>query len=291
MEPHLIQRSESWLELRRKFIGSSDVAALLGVSPWKTIFDVWQEKCGTDTIEPVKNPWMQRGIDLEDEALRAFELATGFLMSPAVLFSEKHPFMMASLDGLSIDGDAAVELKCPGEKDHLHCVYVGIPEKYTPQLQHQIEVTGLDKIYYMSYRPEHPTAISIREVPRDQAYIDKLIEVERRFYEGHMLTGIPPANDRQIKTIDSSAWKSLSDEYMRLDRQMKENEKRKEEIKDLLLEISGAENAQGNGITLQKIERKGMINYQNIPILKTMNLEEFRKPSTSFWQVKESDGN
>jgi putative phage-type endonuclease len=283
------QRSAEWHAMRKKFIGASDASALLGVSPWKTAYDVFLEKCGTDIKEAPKNPYMQRGIDLEPEALRAFELATGFLMSPMVLFSPKYEWMMASLDGLSIYGDAACEIKCPGEKDHLHCIYIGIPEKYMPQLQHQIEVTGLDKIYYMSYRPDHATPISIREVLRDEVYIANLIKVEAAFYVDHMLTGIPPENDRQIKTIDSSAWKSLSDEYMRLDRQMKDNEKRKEEIKDLLLEISGAENAKGNGITLQKIERKGIIPYASIPEVKQMDLEKFRKPSTSFWQVKESN--
>jgi putative phage-type endonuclease len=281
------QRSAAWHAMRKEFIGASDAPALMGVSPWKCAYDVFLEKSGTDIKEAPKNPYMQRGIDLEPEALRAFELATGFLMSPMVLFSPKYEFMMASLDGLSIDGDAAVEIKCPGEKDHLHCIYVGIPEKYMPQLQHQIEVTGLDKIYYMSYRPDHPTPISIREVLRDEVYIANLIKVEAAFYVDHMLTGIPPSNDRQIKTIDSSAWKNLSEEYIRLDREIKENEKRKDEIKDLLLEISGAENAKGNGITLQKIERKGMINYQNIPELKTIDLEKFRKPSISFWQVRE----
>ena len=282
------QRSAAWHEMRKKYIGASDAAALLGVSPWKTAYDVYLEKCGTDIIEATKNPWMQRGIDLEDEALRAFELATGYFMSPKVLFSAKYEWMMASLDGLEIDGKAAVEIKCPGMKDHQLAFEDKIPEKYIPQLQHQIEVTGLTGIYYASYNPEAFKKLIVLWVPRDDVYIENLIEVERKFYEEHMLTGIPPANERQIKKIDSSQWSLLSDDYKFLMNRRKKDEERMEEIKNLLLEISGAENAKGNGITLQKIERKGIIPYANIPEVKQMDLEKFRKPSMSFWQVKES---
>lgn len=283
------QRTKEWHELRKKFIGASDAAALLGVSPWKCAYDVFLEKSGSDTSVPVKNPWMQRGIDLESEALRLFEKEMGFLMSPKVLFSDRHKFMMASLDGLDIDGSHACEIKCPGEKDHEIALGNEIPEKYIPQLQHQIEVAGLEDIYYCSYRPEHLTPIYILNVPRDQAYIDKLVEVERKFYEEHMLTGIPPENDRHVVRIDSEVWKSLTDEYRRLDRQEKESQKRKDEIRDFLVQIAQEENAQGNGIILQKVDRKGIIDYKNIPVLKTMDLEEFRKPGSSYWQVKESN--
>lgn len=39
------QRAE-WLEGRRQGIGGSDVAAVLGLSPWKTALDVWNDKLG-----------------------------------------------------------------------------------------------------------------------------------------------------------------------------------------------------------------------------------------------------
>jgi putative phage-type endonuclease len=283
------QRTEKWYSWRRNYIGSSDAAILMGVSPWKSIYELWLSK-QPDYVEEPPKFYMQRGLDLEPEALRAFELATGFLMHPVTLVSPLHTFMAASLDGMDIDNRAAVEIKAPGAIDHRLAQTGDIPKKYYPQLQHQIAVTGLDKIYYASYRPEDPIKqLYIIEVPRDDEYIAKLIEIESNFFYQHMMTGIAPENPKvQPKTIESEVWKSLSDEYKKLDFQIKEQEKRRDEVKDLLIQVAQAENSTGNGLTLTKIEKKGNIMYQNIPILKTMNLEEFRKPSTSYWQVKES---
>ncbi len=283
------QRDKEWHELRKTKIGASDASSVLGVSKWKTAYELWEEKMGNGIKQPFTNVYMQRGIDLEPEALRAFENITGYLMSPEVLISPLNEFMMCSLDGLEIDSKAAVEIKAPGKKDH-ECALDGqVPEKYIPQLQHQISVTGLEMIYYFSYNPDHAQSNKILQVYRDQDYIDKMIEKEAHFYYEHMLKKIPPSNDHQIKTIESQQWKLLTDEYKKLDYQTRESEKRKDEIKDLLLQISELQSAQGNGIILQKIERKGIIDYKNIPVLKGLRLEEYRKPSSSYWQVKESN--
>lgn len=47
MEPLVIvckDRAE-WLEARRDGLGASDAAAVLGISPWKTNVQLWEEKC------------------------------------------------------------------------------------------------------------------------------------------------------------------------------------------------------------------------------------------------------
>jgi len=288
MEIQIEQRSSEWFDLRKKHIGGSDVAPILGISPWKTALDVFNEKMSPYTEESPKNPWMQRGIDMEDEALRAFEAETGYLMSPKVMISDLTSFAMASFDGFEIDGKCAVEIKCGGQKSHLQAIHGEIPNQYIPQMQHQMYVAELDQIYYCSYRPEyHVNPIYIEIVKRDEAFIKNMIEKEREFYENHMLTGIPPENLKAIKTIDSDVWFNLSEEYKRLDRQEKEASKRKNEIKDYLVQIANSENAKGNGIILEKTERKGIIDYKKIPELKTIDLEKFRRPGISFWQVKE----
>jgi len=291
MEPHLIQRSNEWYNYRRSKLGASDAIILMGLAPpyWekKTIYDLWLDKQPNSPFETKDNPYMKRGRDLEPEALRWFENETGYLMSPKVLISQKNEFQMASLDGLEIDNRAAVEIKCPGAKDHECAVEGAIPEKYTPQLQHQMEVAGLSEIYYCSYRPEHVKPLCILKAYRDQTYIDKLVQIESDFYHNHMLSGIAPP--QEIKTMSSDAWIRLSNEYRRLDQIEKDASKRKEEIKDMLLQASNMESAKGNGIVLKRVEKKGMVDYQNIPVLKTIDLEEYRKPGTTYWQVKESN--
>lgn len=293
MDSHLVQGSNEWLSWRRKYICASDSIALMGQAPlnWKknSPYHIWISK-QNDYVEEEPNFYMKRGKELEPIALRLFEQATGYLMSPSTIVSSNHGFMAASLDGIEIDGRAAVEIKAPGNKDHWMALDGKVPEKYIPQLQHQLSVTGLDKIYYCSYHPDHVESLKIIEVFRDQDYIDKLIKKESHFYHNHMLTGIPPDPEIiQPKLIESEAWTNLSNEYLRLDRIEKDSAKRKEEIKDLLIQLSGEENAKGNGITLQKIERKGIINYSLIPDLKQMDLERFRKPNTYSWRIDGMD--
>jgi hypothetical protein len=102
-----------------------------------------------------------------------------------------------------------------------------------------------------------------------------------------MLKNIPPENVAQMKEMSSQNWKSLADEYKKMDAQSKECERRKDEIKDLLMQISNSENATGHGISLQRIERKGIIPYSSIPQIKEMDLESFRKPSTYSWRISD----
>lgn len=292
MEEHLIQGTKEWLNYRRGFVTATDSIALMGAAPdnWNktTPYDVWFSK-QEDYVEEEPNFYMKRGKELEDEALRLFEKETGYLMSPVVLVNLRHKFQLASLDGFEIEGKAAVEIKCPGKKDHESAIQGIIPEKYVPQLQHQLAVTGLDKIYYMSYNPDHETTTAIWEVKRDNEYIDKLIEVEEKFFYQHMMTGIPPEKPDKTKIMDSLRWRSNAEEYLTVTQKIKELERYQESLKQRLIDEAGSENARGNGITLQKIEKKGNIMYQNIPMLKTMNLDEFRKPATSYWQVKGSN--
>lgn len=284
------QRSEAWHSLRKKKIGASDAGAILGFNPDMTAHDVWLSKqegyVGRD------NPAMRQGRDREDEALRLFEQESGYLMSPKVMISDVNPWMMASLDGFdAIEGNKAVEVKCPfSDKGHISVLYGEIPKHYYAQMQHQMFVAELDEIYFCSYRPEYdikPLYFDI--VKRDIVFIVDMIEKECKFYEEHMITGTPPENPDKTKIMDCEEWKTISNQYKQVENQIKNLEKTRENIRECLILLCDAENAKGNGIILTKVERKGIIPYQNIPEIKTMDLEKHRKPSTSYWQVKEAN--
>ncbi len=56
---------------RRNYIGGSDMAAILGLDPWKTKVDLWMEKTGRIDIEVDSKP-AELGSDIEDSLLRWF---------------------------------------------------------------------------------------------------------------------------------------------------------------------------------------------------------------------------
>ena len=175
---NLIPGTHEWKSWRRTKITASDAPSILGTSPWKSISDLYIEKLFK--IEKDDNHFMSRGRYLEPIALQAFEEETGLIMFPAVVESDTMDWMGASLDGLTIDQKAFIEIKCPGQKDHSEAMRGMVPKKYEAQLQHQIACTGLDSCFYYSFDGEKGIII---EVKRDQAFIDNLVEKEFEFWQ------------------------------------------------------------------------------------------------------------
>lgn len=93
------QRSEAWHELRRTGLGASDMAAVMGVSPYRTPYQLWAEKTGT--VPPqVVGAAANRGVILEDAVAHYYEIERGVKLrkSNGIVRLKKHPRIMASLD-------------------------------------------------------------------------------------------------------------------------------------------------------------------------------------------------
>jgi putative phage-type endonuclease len=174
---NLIQRSKQWLEYRRNKIMASDSGIILEMSTFKTIDQLYNEK--TKCFESAPNPYMLRGIELESMALREFEKETDLIMFPCV-GEHENGWMAASFDGMTIEGDAIVEIKAPGKKDHFAAMNGLVPKKYEAQLQHQMYVSGVQFMFYYSFDGEKGVIV---EVKRDEDFIEIMIEKEREFWE------------------------------------------------------------------------------------------------------------
>jgi YqaJ-like viral recombinase domain len=60
---------DEWLSLRRQTIGASDMPALLGVHPFRSVFELYVEKSGQLTGDVDETPPMRRGRLLEPAAI------------------------------------------------------------------------------------------------------------------------------------------------------------------------------------------------------------------------------
>lgn len=149
-------------------------------------------------------------------------------------------------------------------------------------MQHQIWVSGLSGISYFSF--DGFDGIDI-EVQRNEQYIQKMIEKEYEFYL-NLKNKTPPerSEDDYIERNDELwerhvlAWKSLKEQITKL-------EKQEEEARRELIFLSGESNTRGSGISLCQIQRKGNVDYSQIPQLKGIDLEVYRKPSSSSWRI------
>ena len=101
---------ESWLKNRKKYIGGSDVACILGYNPWKNNVQLYREKKGL--VEPddlSDNPLVQYGSKAEEYIRGLFALDRSDLKVEYIKYNSwrntDYPFAAASLDGWSSDKD------------------------------------------------------------------------------------------------------------------------------------------------------------------------------------------
>ena len=177
---NLKQGTSKWLAWRSQGLGASDAPAIMDESPWKTPTQLLKEKCGL-AVKTGPNPAMLRGTALEPEARKSYEKAAGIRVFPACLQSRKEDWLRASLDGLSADGGAVVEIKC-GNGVYRESASTGkVPGYYMGQLQHIRAITGLAVIDFWCYLPGRPE-VHLR-VNRDENYIARLLEQEYAFWQ------------------------------------------------------------------------------------------------------------
>ena len=71
----LVDNRTDWLKARRKGIGGSDAASVLGISPWKSNVQLWEEKTGIAEPEDISDKEAVRfGKESEAAIRRLFEL-------------------------------------------------------------------------------------------------------------------------------------------------------------------------------------------------------------------------
>lgn len=279
----LNQGSVEWLEWRRTKVTATDASCIMGVNPWCTEYNRWQEKLGL-IAGPEMNRSMQRGIEMEEFARHRFMELTGISVFPQVITSIEYPWMAASLDGLSLCGKYIVEVKCPGKADQESAQCGIVPEKYHPQLQHQLAVTGLDMAYYYSFDGEDGILL---EVPRDQKYIDEMIIKEKKFYDCLVQFKAPELTDKDYTERNDNEWKEAAHLWKAKRFHLKNAEQEEKQARDHLLSLCVSKNSLGEGVKAQKIIKTGFVNYSEIPELQNVDLEKYRKPSSEYWKICE----
>lgn len=273
----LKQNTPEWLEFRKNKIGASDASIIMKKSPWMTPYQLWQQKLGF--AEPVAETYSQsEGKRKEPLALSVLEDKLGMALQPQIRLHNQRSWMMASMDAVSLDNRTVAEIKCPGKDDHATALAGQVPEKYYPQIQHQMEVCGVDELYYFSYNGNENALLKIA---RDEKYIKQLLIEEEKFYECVMNFEAPALIPNDYVWQDSAKWAKLAQEY----KDLLALEEKREAIKKQLIELAGGQNSRGGGIQLTKCMRKGAIDYKNIPQLKDVDLEPFRKHSSEYWRI------
>lgn len=143
---------EEWHSMRAQDITSTDIAALFGISPWLTEYELWHRKKNATIVELAPNPRMTWGNRLQDaialgiaedykfsvrpmkEYIRLYAWRMGssfdYAVEPNSILEVKNVDSLAYKDGWLIDGDS-----------------IEAPPHIELQGQYQMLVSGREALY------------------------------------------------------------------------------------------------------------------------------------------------
>lgn len=227
---------EQWLQLRRRGIGGSDAGAVCGLNPYVSAMDVYMDKTQENKGETTENEAMKQGRDLEEYVARRFMEETGMKVrrSNVMYVHEKYPFMMADVDRLVAGQNVGLECKTASPYTADKWKDGQVPAHYLAQCYHYMAVLEAEAWYIavVIYGKEFKYV----RIERDEEVIRSLIQIEKTFWEEHVIPKILPEPD------GSSAADQFINQYFRESREdvsvpllgFDEKLRRRQEISELM---------------------------------------------------------
>jgi len=291
-------------EDRRSGIGGSDSPVVLGVSPFKTRRELWQEKTGL--IEPVdkESPAIKRGKTLEGIVADLYAQVKGRKVEivKQKIIHPNHQFIYAHIDRRIIDGGrrgpGVLEIKCPGVAVFNKCKREGIQEYYIVQLQHYLGVTGLSWGAFAIFSAEQWELLEF-DVHPDKEFIKLIFAEDHKFWQyvergeepsepeikvevDEALAGIKPGEIAKMDKINPHVWAEMVKKYQEAKMLKEEAEalldQQEEKIKAEMDRV-GASVAEGSGARIYWKEQEGK---------KTLDKKAFAKGDPAAYKTYES---
>ena len=207
---------EIWLEERRKSIGGSDAASILGLNRFSSPYSVWADKRGL-LPEKEDNESMRLGRDLEDYVAKRFTEKTGKKVRREnyMIRNPRYPYAHADVDRIVVGEDAGLECKTTKTLTFKKFKNGEYPEYYYCQCVHYMMVTGCKRWYL--------AVLVLGEgfydfvIERDEEEIQALAQSEESFWE-YVEKNTPPAVDGSKASSEavSDVFSEVTDESVTL---------------------------------------------------------------------------
>jgi len=200
-----------WLEWRRTGLGASDIAGVLGISPWASPFSVWASKVDNQTddhdtaamefgrrAEVMVAPWFadRTGLHVAGEQTRCTHIADEWKLVTidGLVLSGPGSDMADALGVLEIKTTSASAAEWADE----------VPVHYQCQATWAMHVTDTPTCWFAVLhlafgRPQFEVYEFTRN-PDDEQFV---VERCERFWRDHVLTGTPPPVDGDTATTDA----------------------------------------------------------------------------------------
>lgn len=139
---------DDWLAERRKSLGGSDVAGILGMNEYSSPYSIWADKLGK--LDPVEdNEAMRIGRDLEDYVAQRFTEKTGKKVrrENAIIRNPDYPYLHANVDRVVVGENAVLECKTVSALSLKQYKNGEYPARFYAQCCEYMLVCGFTKAY------------------------------------------------------------------------------------------------------------------------------------------------
>jgi len=200
-----------WLKIRSKSVGSSEIAAVVGLSKWKTPLQVWLEKTGRTPGEP-ENDFMRLGTIMEEFIGEKYARDTGVDVTRAncLLVHPKFEQFTASPDWFEYDEllpppdltkttvvyqdpEGIVECKNVNYRSAQFWEDGACPDEYQIQLQWQLGIAGISRGHIAALVGANAKEFHIREFDYDENILAQLMDSAGAFLDLVKSDTPPPA--------------------------------------------------------------------------------------------------
>jgi len=204
-----------WHQWRRKGIGGSDLAAIMGVSPWSTRRCLWRKKLGIVgalDAEADRENWVAKKVGhmLEPLVAEIFASQTGFepYELRKMFAHPDYPFMLANLDYMVTlpDGRTAI-VECKTSNIHAKEKWANgaVPLNYELQCRHYMAVMDVDVVFIACLFGNNENDFLWRRIDRCMEYEVRIIAAEQDFWHNYVLASIEPpyteSGEQVIKSL------------------------------------------------------------------------------------------
>jgi putative phage-type endonuclease len=277
----LEQGSLEWFEHRNKCNNASEAGVIMECAPkWMDIStprQLWELKHGlrggTDSFI------MQHGNNLESAALAKLNELLGANMEPGVFVDGDYS---ASLDGYGIDKEGQrikAEIKCPWKgkdaKTWKDAASGEVSEHYKWQMVHQDFVCPTESSVFFVYIDD-ATFLLLPHLS-SESDTKALVKAWEKFNAKEPEPEWYERDDDEMCQLVATHKRLVKNKAI-LDVELKLAEKR-------LKEEAGDKNVIAFGTKIQVIEKKGSVDYKSVPQLEGVDLEDYRKPGTSYQKI------
>lgn len=194
----MINDQTEWLRWRSTGIGASDVAGILGVSPWHTPYTIWLSKLHPDLTDDDAEH-LAWGHLLEDVICQEAARRLGLVLAgmQAMRHHPDHPHHLATIDAETRPPGPLIEAKVTADRDE----WEDVPLHYWCQCQWQMHVTGSARVVLAVLHAGQ--RLALHTIDRDDTDIAVMVDAVDRFWTDHVLTRTPPmATGRDIPALN-----------------------------------------------------------------------------------------